>query len=220
MCGYLRKEEKEEWAQRNRQAQVDSAEAWKKEQEAKNGGTKIVRSTRASAGRNGFVDYTAPPKARPGSPPQAGRDLTKCSPTERDAHQRAMLEAHKERFKDAHWTQTIPIIEAAQKEDILAESVGHRLHGANKKFVMAPQQISVSIAPKDVDNHLFTGAVHKEAESEQEIIARKVENHQLEINDHKGREKMKDEMDALRRQRTSTWTDSAIPTSSDSEVAL
>ena len=29
MCGYMTKEDKEEWYQKNRQAQIDSAEAWK-----------------------------------------------------------------------------------------------------------------------------------------------------------------------------------------------
>ena len=131
-----------------------------------------------------------------------------------------MLNAHRDRFKDAHWTHTISIIESAKQEDVLKESVAVRLHGHNTKFVKAPEMISVSRAPKDVDNHLFTGAVHKEAESEQEIIARKIENHQMEISDHKGREALKDEMDNVRRQRSSTWKDKAIPTSSDSEVPL
>ena len=49
-----------------------------------------------------------------------------------------------------------------------------------------------SIAPRDVDNHLYTGAVHKEAESEQEKIARMLENNQLnlgEIGGHKAMQK-------------------------------
>ena len=82
MCGYMTKEDKEEWYQKNRQAQIDSAEAWKQEQEAKTGG-QIVRSTRENAGRNGCVDYTSPPKERPGAPKPAGRDLTQCSAKER-----------------------------------------------------------------------------------------------------------------------------------------
>ena len=89
MCGYMTKEDKEEWYQKNRQAQIDSAEAWKQEQEAKTGG-QIVRSTRENAGRNGCVDYTSPPKERPGAPKPAGRDLTQCSAKERAAHQKAM----------------------------------------------------------------------------------------------------------------------------------
>ena len=89
MSGYMTVADKKEWYERNRQAQVDSAEMWKKEQEEKSGG-KIVRQTKSYAGRNGFVDYTAPPKRRPGSPEPAGRDLTKCTPAERAAHQRAM----------------------------------------------------------------------------------------------------------------------------------
>jgi hypothetical protein len=34
------------------------------------------------------------------------------------------------------------------------------------------------------------------------MIARKIENHQVEIGDHKSREAMKDEMDGIRRQRS------------------
>ena len=78
MCGYMTKADKIEWAERTRAAEAESAEQWKKDQEDKNGG-KIVRHTRANAGRNGHVDYTSPPKRRPGSPSPAGRDLTQVS---------------------------------------------------------------------------------------------------------------------------------------------
>ena len=84
------------------------------------------------------------------------------------------------------WTHTIPIIESAKQEDVLRESVAVSCMGTTK-FIKAPEMLSVSAHCNDVDNHLFTGAVHKEAESEQEIIARKIENRQMEIDDHKGR---------------------------------
>ena len=93
MCGYMTKEDKVKWARDNLAADQASAEAWKKEQEEKTGG-KIVRSTRANAGRNGQVDYMSPPKSRPGAPKPAGRDLTLCSKEEQEAHQKAMLYAH------------------------------------------------------------------------------------------------------------------------------
>ena len=215
MCGHLTKKDKEKWAEKNRQAQVDSAAKWEAEQ-------KSAASAGSPPALQGSPEGGSP-KSRSGSPPAhsvpAGRDLTMCTPAERAAHRQAMLDAHKERFKDAHWTHTIPILEGAKTEDVLRESVAVRLHGHNAKFVKAPEMLSVSRAPRDVDNHLFTGAVHKEAESEQEIIARKIENHQMEIADHKGREKLKDEMDNLRRGRSSTWSDKAIPTQ-DGEVPL
>ena len=213
MCGHLTKKDKEKWAKKTRDAQNASVakfdndptnDNWKPE----DGSGVVAKSPPRSPGSGG--KHSKP----------AGRDLTECTPQERAAHRQAMLEAHKERFKDAHWTHTIPIIESAKQEDVLRESVAVRLHGHNTKFIKAPEQISVSRAPRDVDNHLFTGAVHKEAESEQEMIARKIENHQMEISDHKGREALKDEMDNLRRARSSTWKDKAIPTSSDSEVPL
>ena len=47
MCGYMTKEDKEEWYQKNRQAQIDSAEAWKQEQEAKTGGRRSKCDARA-----------------------------------------------------------------------------------------------------------------------------------------------------------------------------
>ena len=37
MTGYMTKSDKIEWAERTRAAEAESAEAWKKEQEAKNG---------------------------------------------------------------------------------------------------------------------------------------------------------------------------------------
>ena len=43
------------------------------------------------------------------------------------------------------------------------------------------EQFTRARAPRDVDNHLFTGAVHKEAESEQEIIARKFANNEISL---------------------------------------
>ena len=70
------------------------------------------------------------------SPSPAGRDLTQVSAKERAAHQKAMLDAHKERFKDAYWTQTVPIIEQQKTQDVFLESPGHRINGANKKFVV------------------------------------------------------------------------------------
>lgn len=162
-----------------------------------------------------------------------------------------LSDAHKERFKDPHWTSTIPLIESAMKEDILKESVGHRLHGSNKKLVVQKDQPTKALAPREcvppgtsprtspphvaacpgrsrvlasrmrlastaalldpsafgccccaclclrdsprgqciarrvrsVDNHLFTSAVHREAESEQMIIARKIENREIEMHD-------------------------------------
>ena len=39
LCGHMTAEDKEEWSRKNRQAMVDSAEEWKKEQEAKVGYT-------------------------------------------------------------------------------------------------------------------------------------------------------------------------------------
>merc|ERR1711865_962326 len=77
-----------------------------------------------------------------------------------------------ERFKDPHWTSTIPLIESAM----------------------------------DVDNHLFTSAVHREAESEQMIIARKIENREIEMHDKQGVEDLKDEMDDVRRERARSRT--------------
>lgn len=214
MCGHLTKKDKERWAKKNRDAQVESAAKLQAEKEAAAGG---------SPGSPGSASPSGSPPRSPGSPGKhsipAGRDLTQCTAAERAAHRQAMLEAHKDRFKDAHWTHTIPIIESAKQEDVLRESVAVRLHGHNKKFIKAPEMLSVSRAPRDVDNHLFTGAVHKEAESEQEIIARKIENRQMEIGDHKGREALKDEMDDLRRGRSATWKDKAIPTS-DGEIPL
>ena len=52
------------------------------------------------------------------------------------------------------------------------------------------------------------------------MIARKIENHELEVSDKKGMEAMKEQMDNVRRERSATWADKAIPTSSDSEVPL
>ena len=211
MCGYLSKKDKERWAEKTRQAQVDSAAAWEAEKKAEALANPKTPSPEKRPGSPG-----SPPRS--GSPPR-GRDLVQCSGQERAAHQRAMMEAHKERFKDAHWTHTQKIMEKARDTDVLKESVAVTMYGHNKKFVKAPEMISVSRAPKDVDNHLFTGAVHKEAESEQEIIARKVQNRQLEIGDAKAREKLKDEMDDVRRERSSTWGDKAVATA-DGEVPL
>ena len=97
LCGHMTKADKEEWSKKNLLAQVDSAVSWKREQEAKSG-ENIVRSTRANAGRNGLVDYTSPSKERPNSPPPAGRDLTRCSQAERNAHRQAMQDQNKARF--------------------------------------------------------------------------------------------------------------------------
>ena len=179
MCGYMTKADKIEWAERTRAAEAESAEQWKKDQEDKNGG-KIVRHTRANAGRNGHVDYTSPPKRRPGSPSPAGRDLTQVSAKERAAHQKAMLDAHKERFKDAYWTQTVPIIEQQKTQDVFLESPGHRINGANKKFVVPTDRPTRSLAPKDVDDHLFTG-IHRGAESEQMAINRMIRNDEIDF---------------------------------------
>jgi hypothetical protein len=78
-----------------------------------------------------------------------------------------MMQAHKERFKDAHWTHTGKLMEKARETDVLKESVAITMFGHNKKFVKPVDHPTVSRAPRDVDNHFFTGAVHKEAESEQ-----------------------------------------------------
>ena len=139
-----------------------------------------MRHTRANAGRNGHVDYTSPPKRRPGSPSPAGRDLTQVSAKERAAHQKAMLDAHKERFKDAYWTQTVPIIEQQKTQDVFLESPGHRINGANKKFVVPTDRPTRSLAPKDVDDHLFTG-IHRGAESEQMAINRMIRNDEIDF---------------------------------------
>jgi len=214
MCGHLTKRDKERWADKNRQAVADSV--------AKVHAEKAEKQANSTPGSPGYRPGGSP--GSPGSPPnhnkQSGTDWVEESPAARAAHRKKMQDAHSNRFKDAHWTHALPIIETAKGCDVYMETVAHRMYGSNKKFVMAPQQISVSRAPRDVDNHLFTGAVHKEAESEQEMIARKIENHQIEISDAKGREALKDEMDNVRRQRSSTWKDKAIPTSSDSEVPL
>ena len=208
MAGHMSEAQRKQWAVDNRQAQIDSAEEFAKQALEQ---FPLANSTMPRIREK----QTNSPHGK-----AVGRDLVQCSPAERVAHQQAMIEAHKNRFKDAHWTHTNKIVDKARDQDVFKESVAVQLYGHNKKFVMPVEHPTVSRAPRDVDNHLFTGAVHKEAESEQEMIARKIENHQLEIGDHKGREALKDEMDDLRRSRSSTWTDKAIPTSSDSEVPL
>jgi hypothetical protein len=60
MSGYLKQEDKIEWTVRTRQAQVDSAADWKRQQESSTQ-TAIVRSTRQHTGCNGFVDYGGGP---------------------------------------------------------------------------------------------------------------------------------------------------------------
>jgi len=246
MCGHLTKKDKERWAEKNRQAVADSVNKTNAEKQNNSqpgspgyrpGSTAVTESHapeiagQDAATLRAFIDNVGPPNGSEKSwhpsdgavsgahGKQAGTDCCEEGAAARTRHRQKMQDAHLNRFKDAHWTHSIPIIESAKAGDVYMETVGHRMYGSNKKFVMAPQQISVSRAPRDVDNHLYTGAVHKEAESEQEIIARKVENHQIEINDHKGREALKDEMDNLRRSRSSKWTDKAIPTS-DGEVPL
>jgi len=198
MCGHLTKRDKERWAQKTMEANAKAADTYA-------GDLEYTPGAELDGQKKVIVEK---PKSPPGSGSpkgkhmkQAGRDLVECTPAERAAHRQAMLDAHKNRFKDAHWTHTIPIIESAKAEDVYKETVCHRLFGSNKKFVVPTQHPTRSRAPRDVDNHLFTGAVHKEAESEQEIIARKIENHELEISDHHGREALKDEMDDLRRER-------------------
>ena len=107
-------------------------------------------------------------------------DLTQVSAKERAAHQKAMLDAHKERFKDAYWTQTVPIIEQQKTQDVFLESPGHRINGANKKFVVPTDRPTRSLAPKDVDDHLFTG-IHRGAESEQMAINRMIRNDEIDF---------------------------------------
>lgn len=200
MCGHLTKRDKERWAKKTMEANAAAA--------AKHAGHLEFTPGMEEDGQV-KVEKPKTPSPKKGGPhmKQAGRDLTECSPEERAAHRKAMLDAHKNRFKDAHWTHTIPILEQAKGEDVYKESVCHRLYGSNKKFIMPTAHPTRSRAPRDVDNHLFTGAVHKEAESEQEIIARKIENHELEISDHHGREALKDEMDDLRRHTPRTFMD-------------
>ena len=52
------------------------------------------------------------------------------------------------------------------------------------------------------------------------IINRKLENNEIQLHDHKAVEGAKDKMDDLRRERSATWTDKAIPTTSNAEVPL
>lgn len=157
---------------------------------------------------------------------QRGRDLTAVSKAELLAHQEEEKQKHLARFSHAHWMQSAELASRSDtmssKLDVYQWPVRDKRYTPPTKFVAQVEQFTRSRAPRDVDNHLYTGAVHKEAESEQEIIARKFANNEISLDGsagHSGTQALKDEMDNLRRQRSSTWKDSAVA-SADGEIPL
>jgi len=231
MMGHMGKAGYEEWREMRRDQQIDRGEIDEDVSEYKRSDTDGYKGNdenfgdRYASGSDATLAQFADGKTASGTGPKPrGRNLTEASKEELEAHLLEERRKHTERYNLAHWKQESELINAAKTEDIWRRKIRDaRSPDRGGKFVAQKEKFVRSRAPRDVDNHLFTGAVHKEAESEQEMIARKFENNEISLDGaagHKATEALKDEMDAIRRQRSGTWKDKAVATSSDSEVAL
>jgi hypothetical protein len=170
---------------------------------------------------------TDPTRAGAAKSLQRGRDLTQVSKSELMAHQEEEKQKHLSRYTNSHWIQSAELAsrsdEKSSKVDVYQWPARDKRYTPPTKFVAQVEQFTRSRAPRDVDNHLYTGAVHKEAESEQEIIARKFANNEITLDGsmgHSATQALKDEMDNLRRSRSATWKDKAVASQSNSEVPL
>jgi len=230
MMGHMGKAGYEEWREMRRDQQIDRGEVDDDASDYKRTDTDGYKGNDDNFGaRYATSDPTlaqmSDGKTKTGTAPKPrGRNLTECTKEERDAHIMEERRKHLERYTDAHWKQEAELTNAGKTEDIWRRKIRDaRSPDREGKFVPQVEQFTRSRAPRDVDNHLYTGAVHKEAESEQEMIARKFANNEISLDGaagHKATEALKDEMDAIRRQRSSTWKDKAVVSSSDTEVAL
>jgi len=228
--GHMGKAGYEEWRAMKREQQIDRGEIDEDASDYKRSDTDGYKGNDENFGaRYATSDPTlaqmADGKTTSGTGPKPrGRNLTEASSEELTAHIEEERRKHTERYKDAHWKQESELSQAGKTEDIWRRKIRDaRSPDRTGKFVAQVEKFTRSRAPRDVDNHLYTGAVHKEAESEQEMIARKFENNEISLDGaagHKATEALKDEMDAIRRQRSGTWKDKAVASTSDSEVPL
>lgn len=239
LMGHMGKQGYDDWAELKRLAQVERGEnktwAYKRsDTDGYKGNDKNYTSQQATAyGAGGTVatavthkDGGDPTRKGAAASKQRGRDLTAVSKAELLAHQEEEKQKHLARFSNAHWMQSAEMASRSDtmssKLDVYQWPVRDKRYTPPTKFVAQVEQFTRARAPRDVDNHLYTGAVHREAESEQEIIARKFANNEISLDGsagHSATQQLKDEMDNLRRQRSNTWKDKAVA-SADGEIPL
>jgi len=238
--GHMGKQGYEDWKELKRLQQVDRGEnkTWSYKRSDTDGfkgnDSNYTAQQDTPYGAGGTVAMavmngigTDPTRAGAAKSLQRGRDLTQVSKSELMAHQEEEKQKHLSRYTNSHWIQSAELAsrsdEKSSKVDVYQWPARDKRYTPPTKFVAQVEQFTRSRAPKDVDNHLYTGAVHKEAESEQEIIARKFANNEITLDGsmgHSATQALKDEMDNLRRSRSATWKDKAVASQSNSEVPL
>ena len=198
IMGHMGKDGYEDWREIKRMQQVDRGEnktwAYKRsDTDGYKGNDKNYTSQQATPYGAGGTIATAvtntgsgdPTRSGGGASRQRGRDLTQASKLELNAHQEEEKQKHLARFQNAHWMQSAELCSRtdsmSSKLDVYQRPMRDKRYTAPTKFVAQVEQFTRARAPRDVDNHLYTGAVHKEAESEQEIIARKFANNELTV---------------------------------------